>query len=167
MSSQIPQVSMQPDPRWSAAGGGNTIEGEPFVGYGGFWLRVIAALIDWVLLSIVVGALTAPTAFTLTPPVGIVVHWLYEAGMTASNYRATLGKLAVGLKVTDYAGRQLSFARATGRHFAKWLSAAVLLIGYIMVAFTDRKRGLHDLIAGTLVLKSSPPPGGPIASTGP
>jgi uncharacterized RDD family membrane protein YckC len=56
-----------------------------------------------------------------------------------------------GLKVTDLNGNRISFERATGRHFAKWLSGMVLGIGYLIVGFTERKQGLHDLVAGTLV----------------
>jgi len=67
--------------------------------------------------------------------------------------QATLGKRIVGLKVTDLAGNRIGFGRATGRHFAKMLSSMIMNIGYIMVAFTDRKQGLHDMLAGTLVMK--------------
>jgi uncharacterized RDD family membrane protein YckC len=59
--------------------------------------------------------------------------------------------MAVGLYVTDDYGRRISFTRATGRFFAKFLSAILLGIGFLMVAFTDRRRGLHDMLAGTLV----------------
>ena len=61
--------------------------------------------------------------------------------------------MAVGLRVVDEQGQRISFARATGRFFAKFISALILMIGYLMVAFTDRKRGLHDIMAGTLVVK--------------
>src|SRR5208283_3281564 len=81
----------------------------------------------------------------------IGASWLYEALMLSSSYQATLGKMIFGMKVTDLNGNRLSFAHATGRHFAKWLSGMILGIGYIMVAFTERKQGLHDLIAGTVV----------------
>jgi uncharacterized RDD family membrane protein YckC len=77
--------------------------------------------------------------------------WLYEAFMLSSPYQATLGKMIFGMKVTDLYGNRLSFARATGRHFAKWLSTMFLGIGYIMVGLTERKQGLHDMLAGTLV----------------
>ena len=80
--------------------------------------------------------------------------WLYEAFMESSSYQATLGKMIFGMKVTDLNGNRISFERATGRHFAKWLSAMVLFIGYIMVGFTERKQGLHDLLAGTLVRRT-------------
>jgi len=77
--------------------------------------------------------------------------WLYEAFMESSSYQATVGKMIFGMKVTDLNGNRISFERATGRHFAKWLSGVILGIGYIMVAFTERKQGLHDILAGTLV----------------
>ncbi len=61
--------------------------------------------------------------------------------------------MAVGLRVVTAQGERLSFLRATARFFAECASAFILFIGFIMVAFTDRKRGLHDMIAGTLVIK--------------
>jgi uncharacterized RDD family membrane protein YckC len=82
----------------------------------------------------------------------IVIGWLYEAMFTASSYQATPGKMVVGLKVTDVNGNPIGFGRATGRHFAKILSGCICLIGYIMAAFDDRKRALHDQICGTLVV---------------
>lgn len=81
----------------------------------------------------------------------ILLSWAYRAGMESSVYQATLGKLTVKLKVTDLEGRRLSFARATGRYFSKYLSALSLGVGYLMVAFDSEKQGLHDRIAGTRV----------------
>jgi uncharacterized RDD family membrane protein YckC len=83
-----------------------------------------------------------------------VVSWIYEAGMESSSKQATLGKMALGLKVTDERGQRISFARATGRHFSKIISGMILLIGYIMAGFTARKQALHDVIAGTLVIRT-------------
>jgi uncharacterized RDD family membrane protein YckC len=62
--------------------------------------------------------------------------------------------MTVGLKVTDIKGLRVSFARASGRHFAKILSTLMLFVGFVMVGLTRYKQGLHDLIAGTLVMKS-------------
>ncbi len=84
--------------------------------------------------------------------VQLVLAWLYFALCESSSWQATLGKLAIGIRVVDLDGNRISFLRATGRHFAKLLSGMILLIGYLMVAFTQRKQGLHDIIAGTLVL---------------
>jgi uncharacterized RDD family membrane protein YckC len=145
----------------------------PAVPYGGFWRRLLAYLIDGVVLGTVGGALQAAVALIVqgssaVPQNGGVVPtaasgvwsviffvgtWLYFAFMESSPYQATLGKMALGMKVTDVEGNRISFARATGRWFAKILSALILYIGFIMIAFHPRKRGLHDIIAGTLVYK--------------
>jgi uncharacterized RDD family membrane protein YckC len=74
--------------------------------------------------------------------------------MESSSRQATVGKMTLGLKVTDLAGRRISFARASGRYFAKYVSSMTLLIGYIMAGFTERKQALHDIIAGTLVIRT-------------
>ncbi len=162
--------------------------------YAGFWLRVVAYLIDSVILTIafgaVIGILVAsfgvrffrgfipgiynqPTVsyepsypihpffpaaalgiFLVLLPITIVATWLYYALMEASVRQGTLGKLALGLFVTDLQGRRISFARATGRFFAKIITGLVpLFIGYIMAGFTQKKQALHDMIAGCLVLK--------------
>jgi uncharacterized RDD family membrane protein YckC len=87
-------------------------------------------------------------------PIIIAATWLYFAMMESSARQATIGKIALGLYVTDLQGRRLSFGRATGRFFAKIITGLVpLFIGYIMAGFTARKQALHDMIAGCLVLK--------------
>ena len=82
-----------------------------------------------------------------------MMNWIYYAGMESSANQGTLGKMAVGIKVTDLNGERISFARATGRYFSKIISALIIAIGFIMVAFTSKKQGLHDMIAETLVIK--------------
>jgi uncharacterized RDD family membrane protein YckC/Tfp pilus assembly major pilin PilA len=77
---------------------------------------------------------------------------LYFAGMESSGHQATLGKQALGIKVTDLDGRRISFGQALGRWFAAALSYLTLFIGFLMAAFTARKQALHDMIAGTLVV---------------
>ena len=72
--------------------------------------------------------------------------------MEASGIQATLGKIVIGAKVVDANGEKLTFGKATGRHFAKFISTLLLFVGYIMVAFDERKRGLHDIMAGTYVI---------------
>lgn len=81
-----------------------------------------------------------------------VMTWLYFAICESSSWQGTLGKLALGIRVTDMDGARISFPRALGRYPAKYLSTIILGIGFLMVAWTQRKQGLHDLIAGTLVL---------------
>ena len=154
----------------------------PAAAYGGFWIRVVALIIDAIVVRVIVFPVSAifglggmagmmgfphggfglhrATGIAAILGGGIVIvlvifgSWLYEAFMLSSPYQATLGKMIFGMKVTDLNGNRISFGRATGRHFAKWLSGMVLCIGYIMVGFTERKQGLHDLLAGTLVRRS-------------
>ncbi len=83
----------------------------------------------------------------------ILIQWLYYALMESSSRQATVGKLAVGIAVTDMNGGRISFMRATGRYFGKIISAAILCIGYLMAGFTQKKQALHDMLAGTLVMK--------------
>ena len=85
--------------------------------------------------------------------VSIVLPWLYYALMESSSLQATLGKLAMGSIVTDLDGDRVSFLRATGRYFGKIVSNIILMIGFLMAAFTERKQALHDLMAGCLVIQ--------------
>jgi uncharacterized RDD family membrane protein YckC len=157
----------------SAAAAYPAVAAMPVVRYGGFWIRVVAAIIDVVILRVVLlpirlifGGLGLAGMMSGAPHIGfglgllgggvMVVAmflggWLYEAFMESSSYQATLGKMICGMKVTDLNGNRICFGRATGRHFAKILSGLTLCIGYIMVGLTERKQGLHDLIAETLV----------------
>ena len=81
-----------------------------------------------------------------------VLGWLYFAICESSPWQATVGKLALGIRVTDLEGRRISFPRALGRFLAKYLSIVIVFIGFLMVAWTRRKQGLHDMICSTLVL---------------
>lgn len=122
--------------------------------YAGFWLRFVAAIIDGVILSIINWIVGLVLGGGITSALlSIIVGWVYFASLESSNKQATLGKLALGLTVTDITGRQISFGKATGRFFAKYISAFILCIGYIMAGFTEKKQALHDLIVGTLVLR--------------
>lgn len=154
----------------------------PFVGtfaqpYGGFWIRVLAYIVDRIVVGITFtpvliffGLRLATQLHGIAPndpeqlgpifhfvgnvgPIALIVQWLYEALLTSSAWQGTVGKHMLDLKVTDEQGNRISFERATGRYFAKIISGLTLGIGYLMVAFTERKQGLHDMIAGTLVMK--------------
>jgi uncharacterized RDD family membrane protein YckC len=83
----------------------------------------------------------------------ITVKWLYFALQESSSAQATLGKRVMGLRVTSLEGRRIGFGQASGRFFAKIVSGMTLLIGYLMAGFTERKQALHDMIAGTLVVR--------------
>lgn len=91
----------------------------------------------------------AGTTFLLSSIIGI----LYWTLMESSKYQATIGKMALGLRVTDVDGQNLDFVKALIRNVCKIISGMILFIGYIMAGFTEKKQGLHDIIAGTLVVK--------------
>lgn len=88
-----------------------------------------------------------------TAAISSVISILYFSFMESSKYQASVGKLALGLIVTDMDGNRIDFGKALLRNFGKLVSGAILLIGYIMAGFTDKKQALHDMIASTLVLK--------------
>jgi len=126
---------------------------QPRSPYAGFWIRVLADLIDTLVMIplVLVG---------LIPVVGILLSLLlscvYGAVTESSEAQASLGKRAMGLKVTDLDGRRLTFGRAFGRWVAKQLQFFVIigLLALLIVGFTEKKQGLHDLLAGTIVWRS-------------
>jgi uncharacterized RDD family membrane protein YckC len=151
------------------------------VRYAGFWKRFAAHLIDSMVLGIVSLIVLVPAIVVLgfqatmvdqetpEPPPGmmiallgylvvivflVVAVWLYYALMESSSRGATLGKLALGIRVTDIQGNRISFGRATGRYFAKIFSGLTFSIGYLMAGFTQQKQALHDMIAGCLVINA-------------
>jgi uncharacterized RDD family membrane protein YckC len=128
-----------------------TNAGSPKQSYAGFWERLAAVIIDAVIVTVGVGIIGAMTFGTAIPPLALFGPWIYEAWMLSSPWQATLGKRALSITVTGVNGGRISFARATGRHFAKYLSAFLLGIGFLMAAFTARKQALHDILAETLV----------------
>jgi uncharacterized RDD family membrane protein YckC len=149
--------------------------------YGGFWIRVAAYLIDGLLVGVVAAPIffitifpavatvihqaqsnqepSPETAAAIAGSMGFFLllafcgQWLYEALLTSSSWQGTIGKRILRLKVTDDMGNRISFARSTARFFAKILSGWIMYVGFIMVAFMERKRGLHDVICGTQVLR--------------
>lgn len=141
----------------------------------GFWWRVLASFIDLpvlIFLSVTIAfvvdlyfpdGIEDPAAFGIADKTfGIicwlyftVVYWLYFALMESSRGQGTVGKMACGLKVTGLNGKRISFLRATVRYLAKFLSFLIFLIGYLMVGLTRRKQGLHDIVAGTLVVREA------------
>jgi uncharacterized RDD family membrane protein YckC len=133
------------------------VKSEP-TNYAGFWIRFGAAFIDGLITGAagVIILYATGGSFANQSPIynliNIIIGWLYAAAMESSDRQATLGKMAVGIKVTDMNGERISFGKATSRHFAKIISAIILLIGYIMAAFDAKKQALHDKMAGTLVL---------------
>jgi len=92
-------------------------------------------------------------ALGVTLILNIIVYVSYFAGLHSSKWQATLGKKMLGLKVTDLDGNRISFWRALGRYLAMSFLSGILLIGYIVAAFTEKKQSLHDLICSTVVVK--------------
>lgn len=151
--------------------------------YAGFWMRFLAYLIDGICIAVACGIVCIPlfilfgvgaamnasgnmesdqgpvmmalfSSYLLLVVVSVtVINWLYFALMESSAKQATLGKLALSLRVTDMAGNRIGFGKATGRYFGKFVSGFILYIGYFMAGFTQQKQALHDIMAGTLVVK--------------
>ena len=133
--------------------------------YAGFWIRLGAALIDLVVIAIV---FSVPLTLIygeeywigdqffygfwdlmlvyILPFVATIWFWL--------RYFGTPGKMALRLKIVDAdTGGKLSLAQAIGRYFAYFVSAIPLLLGYIWVGIDKRKQGIHDKLAGTVVVR--------------
>tara|TARA_A100001037_G_C14700637_1_gene435813 strand:- start:87 stop:542 length:456 start_codon:yes stop_codon:yes gene_type:complete len=137
--------------------------------HAGFLLRVVAALIDlgivwmfaWLVASLLGISLLAatPTELADTTLVHVLISitlfaaWIYFAAMESSAMQASLGKAFMGLYVADLGGARASFLRTSVRHWSKFLSTAIFFVGYLMVIFPPRRQGLHDMLAGCLVLK--------------
>lgn len=136
--------------------------------YAGFWIRFAALAIDafilWILnlvFFIPIGILMPkspdnPFVFLSFMPLIVLLQYAIPAAYDTwfvGKYGATPGKMACSLKVVVEDGGRLTFLRAMGRHFAKWLSSMILAIGFIMAAFDDQKRTLHDRICETRVVR--------------
>lgn len=128
--------------------------------YAGFWIRLVAYIID----ALILGAITFPATQVLasmgigdhsTNIMSIAISWMYFAVFESSNWMGSPGKKALGLIVTDEQGRRITVGRATRRYFAKILSVLLLGLGMVMIAFTTRKQGLHDKMFHTLVMRTS------------
>ena len=119
-----------------------------------FFKRLAAFIIDMVicnvgiLVLVLVVGLGSEQSINL---ISILIVWLYFALQESSAAQATLGKKWLGMRVCDDENQKLSFLHATGRHAGKLLSS-ILLIGFIMAAFTEKKQGLHDIMAKTFVV---------------
>ncbi|HTZ72666.1 MAG TPA: RDD family protein [Candidatus Aquilonibacter sp.] len=151
--------------------------------YAGFWLRVVAALLDNIILTVPIAPLVILMFASILPGLAIArgnpafviaaflprliflvilllaMKWLYWALMESSSWQATLGKKALGLYVTDLEGLRVSFGKASGRFWSgRGLSMVPLgnlyyLVDCICCGFTDKKQAVHDMIAGCLVMR--------------
>lgn len=136
----------------------------------GFWKRFSALVIDYLVMMLI----TFPVFMVIGVGMGMSgsqpgagfelftnlfslgLGWAYYCLQESSGAMATLGKRARGLKVVRSDGSRMTLARATGRYFAKIPSGLILGIGFLMAAFTERKQGLHDMLADTLVISENP-----------
>jgi uncharacterized RDD family membrane protein YckC len=140
------------------------------VEYAGFWVRFAAFLVDTVIVTVaglIIGASAGflffsrladnPAVGFLIQGSGLIVSWLFYAWFESSEARATPGKMVFRLKVVGADDHErISFLRATGRYWAKLISAMLLGIGYLMQPFTARKQALHDLMSGAAVVSTGP-----------
>jgi uncharacterized RDD family membrane protein YckC len=138
--------------------------------YAGFWIRFAAYFIDGLILGFASFALQSLLLLRIRPNpslagqagtlalvgvayiVGMAIAATYE-GMFVYKLGATPGKMVLGLRVVRPDGGPVSLGRAIGRYFAKLLSGLILLIGFIMAGFDREKRGLHDMLVDTRVIK--------------
>ena len=144
--------------------------------YGGFWIRLVAQFIDGILLGVVNGVIQFAFGMSMAPGMkppapgeapdmgGFFAMWgmmmILQLAVSAGyetwfvgRFQATPGKMALGLKVVRPNGDRVSYARALGRYFAEILSGLTLAIGYIIAAFDEEKRTLHDRICDTRVVR--------------
>jgi len=154
----------------------------PRVEYAGFGRRLLAMLIDSLILSIPSGIIFL---LFILPTITAAIHtedadqiasmvlssvfswvWvgmlmsliplIYHSAFECSEYQATPGKMALGIIVTDMQGRRITFMRSLGRNLGKILSKMIIYIGFLMVAFTEKQQGLHDMLADCLVVMKHP-----------
>jgi uncharacterized RDD family membrane protein YckC/Tfp pilus assembly major pilin PilA len=137
--------------------------------WAGFWRRYAASFIDGIVLTIpavLLGVAIGTGLFSSAEPddtVAIValyaaswvLNWLYFAYFHSAEWQATPGKRLFGIKVVGMSGERIGFGRASGRWLAIMLSGITLGIGFLMAAFTRQKRGLHDFMAGTVVVSAN------------
>ena len=122
--------------------------------YAGFWVRFVADMIDSAIAAgIFLLFLWVPIANIF---ISFAVICLYGALSESSAHQATLGKRAMGLKVTDLEGRRITFGKGLGRWLLKEVfSLTVLLwLTFLAIVFSEKRQGVHDMIAGTLVWKT-------------
>lgn len=173
---EIEAPQQQPQAIFRAPAPPSPAPGAPPLRYAGFWLRLVAYIIDYIVFNIAFTFISLPLmarsglafwiqhqpqtpeqmmtflgAFARIGLLALFCNWLYFALLESSRWQATIGKKTLGLEVTDLTGRRISFARASGRYFGKIISAMIFFVGFFMIGFTEKKQGLHDMMAGCLV----------------
>lgn len=159
-----------------------SISETPEFSYAHFWVRLVAFIIDFILLGIIIttlrwflmhklnqdlrlenflsddGELIVTPFFTLSSIIFVgcqlITVWLYYA-LTETILGASPGKLPFKLRITRTDGRRINFARATGRAFARLLAFLPFLTGYLMAAFTEKTQALHDILSDCIVIPAN------------
>ena len=135
--------------------------------YAPYWQRVIAHILDAICIGIATGIVSAVVWYFVDDSIAIylfyafqiISFWLYYSLQESGPQQGTIGKQIFGITVTDNYGNKISFLRATARTFGRCISIMACCIGYLMPAFTEQSKGLHDFIAGTMVLAEPKRPG--------
>jgi uncharacterized RDD family membrane protein YckC len=134
------------------------------MGYAAFIKRCGAYILDQFIIAVI----CLPLAYLLSKGASaysnqlyssfwglyILVGWIYFAKQESSPAQATWGKKLLAIKVTDSNGERISFAKASGRFFSRFVSAMVYGIGFLMAAWTEQKQALHDKMCDTYVVTS-------------
>lgn len=150
----------------------------PPAAYASFWRRLLAYAVDYAVLTAAIFVLAVAVGVVLglallaqgrqmsasdprvvlpLDAIAIAITWGYYTLLESSTWQATLGKRLLHMRVTDEAGRRISWGRANGRYFGKILSSLGLGIGYLWIAFSARHQGWHDVLAHTLVVRTDGP----------
>ncbi len=140
--------------------------------YADFWRRGAAHLLDGlcmlglgiglaIVILITPGTSQSVMDFAqsgISTLVGLLISWAYYTFMESSTAQGTLGKMLMGLKVTDLEGNRISFAHANGRFFSQMVMNVVNLFfcaGFLMALFTEKKQALHDFMSSTVVIRDN------------
>ncbi|TFE02312.1 RDD family protein [Jeotgalibacillus salarius] len=130
--------------------------------YGGFWRRFVAFMIDGLIIVppfmiisyLVYGTTDFESIRAIYLPFGLISTCFFIL-FPITRLQATPGKAMLGMKITNRHYEKISFWQSFGRYFASVLSHIILFIGYFMIGFTPKKRGLHDFLAHTVVIKKT------------
>lgn len=131
---------------------------------GGFWMRFWAYLLDLIVISSIGRLIVYPIFRALDlslmkddmfAPISIlsaIIFYGYFVLMTRY-FGQTLGKMAFGLKVIELDGKPLQWSTILFRELIGRFISASFIVLYIVVAFTNKKQGIHDLFADTTVIR--------------
>jgi uncharacterized RDD family membrane protein YckC len=147
---------------------------KPILSYSGFWRQVWAGSLDIVvvMLSFTIGIIFVYAlwgAFTpdnsdrplqvlseFGPLLSLIYYFFYRTLLIASNAKASYGMRALNIITTDLNQNKLSLPQAMLRELLSYVSLLVFCLGYLIIPFTEKKQGFHDLLTGSLVLRKDP-----------